>query len=55
MSDKDIVADEKRLATPPITVNCRNCGEQIYLSIDYWYHLNTGARMCRLRSNEDED
>lgn len=33
-------------AAPPISLPCTNCGETIYQSMDRWYHLNTGGRLC---------
>lgn len=43
----DIVEEAReRVATPPASVACVRCSEQIYLSLDRWYHLNSGGRMC---------
>ena len=38
--------EDRYVATPPVSLKCVNCGETIYQSMDRWYHLNTGARLC---------
>ena len=34
------------VATPPITLHCINCGEQIHFSNGEWRHLLNGGRLC---------
>lgn len=35
-----------KVATPPITLHCINCGEQIHFSNGEWRHLLNGGRLC---------
>lgn len=50
VSDRD--TEERYAAAPPITVDCRNCGEKIYWNGEKWYHVNSGSHMCRLHDEE---
>lgn len=45
------VEQRERVATPPVSINCAICGETIYLSLDKWYHLNSGGRRCPPKLN----
>lgn len=38
--------EEKYTAKPPISLDCTNCGEKIYQSMDRWFYLNSGGRLC---------
>lgn len=39
--------EDRYVATPPASLKCANCGETIYQSMERWYHLNSGGRLCR--------
>jgi hypothetical protein len=52
---REVSERERYTAQPPITIHCRNCGEQIYKSLDRWYHLNTGGILCLIAQVDHAD